>query len=50
MYYEEWELEENYNKYIDEYLSIRDELFEYKVGERQEEINLLCHFKIIQEC
>lgn len=41
MYYEEWELEEDYNKYIDEYVNIRDDLFEYKVAEKQEEMNWL---------
>lgn len=39
MYYEEWYLDENYHKYIEEYNKLKEDIFESKVKERQEEIN-----------
>lgn len=39
MYYEDWNLDENYNRYIDEYITTRDTIFEEKVGARMDELN-----------
>ena len=41
MYYEEGELDGNYDKYIDEYMKLRDEIFEQKVADKQGEMNNL---------
>lgn len=41
MYYEEWYLDDDYNKYIDEYMKTRDEIFEEKVKAKQDEMNWL---------
>lgn len=39
MYYEDGYLDDDYNKYIDEYLKTRDEIFEEKVKAKQDEMN-----------
>ena len=41
MYYEDGVLDENYELYIDEYIKARDEIFENKVKEKQDEMNEL---------
>lgn len=41
MYYEDGYLDDDYNKYIDEYLKTRDEIFEEKVKAKQDEMNWL---------
>lgn len=41
MYYEEWLMDNNYDRYIEEYINTRDKIFEQKVKERQDEMNEL---------